>query len=239
MLICACSQFKLKRCVLFLRDMPQGPPVTVMLKEVNLECSVLMMSSMYDVSMVSFGLLFIKKRLGGCSLTEKLASRMTRGSLATVAARSFVNIMKRVFGGRGSEVVARNVREELGRLIHKRPMCKYMKILQVMPLCGHLRGMRHNVLVLQAEARRRIACDQSSFAAEQRVRVDSFEVVNARICTAAEDRHIDVVELCCIAEPKTVLAKDRLLFLRCLYRYFPCLQPTQLVAIMFTGSVHV
>jgi hypothetical protein len=216
-----------------------------MLKEVNLECSVLMMSSMYDVSMVSFGLLFIKKRLGGCSLTEKLASRMTRGSLATVAARSFVNIMKRVFGGRGSEVVARNVREELGRLIHKRPMCKYMKILQVMPLCGHLRGMRHNVLVLQAEARWRIARDQSSshdlssVAAEQRVRVDTFDVANARICTAAEDRHVDVVELCCIAEPKTVLAKDRLLFLRCLYRYFPCLQPTQLVAIMFTGSVHV
>ena len=76
-------------------------------------------------------------------------------------------------------------------------------------------------------------------AAEQRVRVDSFEVVNARICTAAEDRHIDVVELCCIAEPETVLARDRLLFLRCLYCYFPCLQPNQLVAIMFTGSVHV
>jgi hypothetical protein len=90
---------------------------------------------MYDVSMVSFGLSFIKKRLGGCSLTEKLASRMTRGSSATAAARSFVNIMKRVFGGRGSEVVARSVREELGRLIHKRPMCKYMSSLQVMPLC--------------------------------------------------------------------------------------------------------
>ncbi len=108
-----------------------------------------------------------------------------------------------------------------------------------MPLCGYLRGMRHNVLVLQAEARRRIACDQSCFAAGQRVRVDSFDVANACICTAAEDGHIDVVELCCIAEPETVLARDRLLFLRCHPRSFPFLQPTHRVAIMYTGCVHV
>jgi hypothetical protein len=108
-----------------------------------------------------------------------------------------------------------------------------------MPLCGYLRVIRHNVLVLQAEARRRIACDQSSFAAEQRVGVDSFDVTNARICTAAEDGHIDVVELCCIAEPETVLARDRLLFLRCRPRSFLFLQPTHRVAIMSIGCVHV
>lgn len=65
--------------------------------------------------------------------------------------------------------------------------------------------------ILQAEARWRIDCDRSSFEAETTARTGSFsaDAFKARICTAAEDLHVDVVELCSIAEPAAVLAKDR------------------------------
>ena len=110
--------------------------MTSLLKQVNLECSVLMLSRMYDVSMLSFGLVLLKKRIGGSALVAQLVSKMT------AAASSFNDIiMRRVLGCLGSESVARTVRAEISRMVHQRPICKYMSTLQVMQLRGCLSGV--------------------------------------------------------------------------------------------------
>jgi hypothetical protein len=113
-----------------------------LLKPANLECSIFMMSRIYDVSMVSLGVACLKRRLGGSALAATLARRMTRGSSAAslrafseASSRlAFDAIMRRVFGRRGSEVIAHSARTELGRMIFQRPVCKYMRSLQVMRL---------------------------------------------------------------------------------------------------------
>ena len=108
----------------------QGPPVTVMLKPSNLECNVFMMSRMHQPSMLSLALVFLKKRLAGCAWAAELAARMLpKGSAATRAFHRV--IMRRVFGGRGSEAIACSVRAEVSRMFHARPMCKYAVDLQV------------------------------------------------------------------------------------------------------------
>ena len=86
-------------------------------------------------------------------------------------------------------------------------------------------------LVLQAEARWRIRCDKSSFDAETTSRTGSFsaDAFKARICTAAEDLHIDIVELCCIAEQAAVLAKDR---------YYRVVLPIQLLRLLLRRVCH-
>ena len=146
-------------------------------------------------------------------MAAALAYRMTAAGTASRKSRSANlfgdTIMNRVLGGRLSESIARSVRGELSRNICKRPMCKYMSALQVMPSRGRLPVVDN--LVLQAEVRRCIACDQSSLASEQQARTGEFaaDAVVARICTAAEDLHVDVVELLSIADPRSVLARDR------------------------------
>jgi hypothetical protein len=91
---------------------------------------------MYDVSMLSFGLVLLKKRIGGSALVAQLVSKMT------AAASSFNDIiMRRVLGCLGSESVARTVRAEISRMVHQRPICKYMSTLQVMQLRGCLSGV--------------------------------------------------------------------------------------------------
>ncbi len=95
------------------------------------------MSPLYDVSMVGFGISFIKKRFGGSAMTAKLVSRMTMNAAAHVvdSAGPFLNnIMRRVFGGRGSEVISYSVQKELSRMVFQRPMCNYMSSLQVIRL---------------------------------------------------------------------------------------------------------
>jgi hypothetical protein len=77
--------------------------------------------------------------MGGSALAAQLVSKMT-GALA--AASSFKDIiMRRVLGCRGSESIARTVRAEISRMVHQRPICKYMGSLQVMPLRGYLSGV--------------------------------------------------------------------------------------------------
>jgi hypothetical protein len=201
--VCACNQFK---TIYALRDnSPQGPPVTALLKQTNLECSILMMSPIYAMSMVGVGISFIKKRFGGSALTATLASKMLKSAPAGSASLSI--IVKRVFGGRGSKVIAHCVRKELSHMTYQQPVCKYMSSLQVFFLLRNLSNCNViGITVLQAEARWRIACDRSAV-------LFSADTFNARIlkliCTAAEGKHIDIVELCSIAEPNSVLAKDR------------------------------
>jgi hypothetical protein len=193
-------------------DSPQGPPAIALLKQANLECSIFMMSPIYAMSTVGFGMSFIKKRFGGGALTATLASKMLKNAAAGSASPFLSLIMRRVFGGRGSEVIGHSVRQELRHMIYQQPVCTYMRSLQVCCLlaapstCSCIR-----VAFLQAEARWRIACDRSSIDSESSARTGLFsaDAFNARICTAAEDLHIDIVELCCIAEPNAVLAKDR------------------------------
>ena len=97
-----------------------------------------MLSRMYDVSMLSFGLVLLKKRIGGSALVAQLVSKMT----GHAAASSFNDIiMRRVLGCLGSESVARTVRAEISRMVHQRPICKYMSTLQVMQLRGCLSGV--------------------------------------------------------------------------------------------------
>ena len=179
-----------------------------------------MMSRIYDVSMMSLGVACLKKRLGGSAFAATLARRMTRGSSAASlkafsdesSRLAFDAIMRRVFGRQGSEVIAHSARKEIGRLIFQRPVCMYMKSLQVVMRLRCSFACAYNaVSILQAEARWRLDCDRSSFEAETTARTGSFsaDAFKARICTAAEDLHVDVVELCSIAEPAAVLAKDR------------------------------
>ena len=98
-----------------------------------------MLSRMYDVSMLSFGLVLLKKRIGGSALAAQLVSKMMGGH---ATASSFNDIiMRRVLGCLGSESVARNVRAEISRMVHQRPICKYMSTLQVMQLRGCLSGV--------------------------------------------------------------------------------------------------
>jgi hypothetical protein len=171
-----------------------------------------MMSPIYAMSMVGLGISFIKKRFGGSALTAALASKMLKGAAPGSASPFLSTIIKRLFGGRGSEVIAHSVRKELGHMVYQRPVCKYMSSLQVFCLLGSLSTCTFiSVTFSQAEARWRIACDRSSLNSESSARTGLFsaDTFNARMCTAAEDLHIDAVELCSIAEPNAVLAKDR------------------------------
>jgi hypothetical protein len=199
--VCACNEFK---TIYALRDnSPQGPPVTALLKQANLECSIFMMTPIYAISMVGVGISFIKKRLGGSALTATLASMMLKSAPAGSASLFLSIMVKRVFGGRGSKLIAHSVRKELSHMIYKQPVCNYMRSLQVLCLLSSLSTRNFiGITVLQAEARWRIACDRSSV-------LFSADTFNDRICTAAEGLHIDIVELCSIAEPNSVLAKDR------------------------------
>jgi hypothetical protein len=143
-------------------------------------------------------------------LAAALAYRMAAAGTASKNSNLFGNtIMNRVLGGRLSESIARSVRGELSRNLYRRPMCKYMSALQVMPSRGCFPVVDN--LVSQAEVRRCISCDQSSLASEQQARTGEFagDAVMARICTAAEDLHVDVVELLSISYPRSVLARDR------------------------------
>ena len=55
-------------------------------------------------------------------MAEQLASKMSGGASAS---RSFDNVIaRRVFGGRGSDAIARSVRGEISRMFHARPICK-------------------------------------------------------------------------------------------------------------------
>ena len=125
-------------------DTSQGSSVSVLLKEANLECSIFTMSRLHHVSLVGFALAFLKRRCGGSGLAAALASRMTAACAASRKSRSgnilSDAIMNRVLGGRLSESIARSVRGELSRSIYRRPMCKYMSALQVMPSRGRLPG---------------------------------------------------------------------------------------------------
>jgi hypothetical protein len=132
---CACNH--LKTIVYASRDdSPQGPPAIALLKQTNLECSIFMMSPVYAMSMVGFGMLFIKKRFGGGALTATLASKMLKNAPADSASPFLSIIMKRVFGGRGSEAIGHSVRQELRHMIYQQPVCTYMRSLQVCCLLG-------------------------------------------------------------------------------------------------------
>ena len=122
----------LKPIVYALRDnLPQGPPAIALLKPANLECSVFMMSPIYAMSMVGFGISFIKKRFGGSAMAATLVSKMLKSAPAGTASPFLSIIMKRVFGGRGSELIAHRVRKELGDMIYQQPVCMYTSSLQV------------------------------------------------------------------------------------------------------------
>ncbi len=181
--------------------------MTALLKQTNLECSILMMSPIYAMSMVGIGISFIKKRFGGSALTATLASKVLKSAPAGSASLFFSIIVKRVFGVRGSKVIAQSARTELSHMIHQQPVCKYMSSLQVFCLLESLSTCNFiGVTFLQAEARWRIACDRSSSLFSE----DEFITrISKLICTAAEGLHIDIVELCSIVEPNSVLAKDR------------------------------
>jgi hypothetical protein len=168
------------------------------------------MSRLYHVSLVGFGLGFLKRRCGGSGLAAALAYRMTAVGTASRKSKLFGDtIMNRVLGGRLSESIARSARGELSRNLYRRPMCKYMSALQVMPSRGRFSVIDN--LVSQAEVRRCISCDQSSLASEQQARTGEFagDAVMARILTAAEDLRVEVVELLSISYPRSVLARDR------------------------------
>ena len=90
-------------------------------------------ASLHLVSLFCFGLLFLRQRLGGGALVAVLAERLGAGVFASRSgALSFDElVVRRVFGGRGVEAMARSMRVEMMRMLQTLPVCAYMVSLQV------------------------------------------------------------------------------------------------------------
>ena len=91
-------------------------------------------ASFHEISLLGFGLLFVRQRLGGGAPVAELAERLGIGVAAgRRGALSFYElVVRRVFGGRGVEAMARSMRVEMMRMLQTRPVCAFAFDLQVM-----------------------------------------------------------------------------------------------------------
>ena len=87
----------------------------------------------HEPSLLSFGLLFVRQRVGGGAPVAELAERLGAGVAAgRRGALAFDElVVRRVFGGRGVEAMARSMRVEMMRMLQTLPVCAYMVSLQV------------------------------------------------------------------------------------------------------------
>ena len=88
----------------------------------------------HEPSLLSFGLLFVRQRVGGGAPVAELAERLGAGVAAgRRGALAFDElVVRRVFGGRGVEAMARSMRAEMMRMLQTRPVCAFAVNLQVM-----------------------------------------------------------------------------------------------------------
>jgi hypothetical protein len=84
-------------------------------------------ASFHRASLLCFGLLFVRKRLGGAALVAELVKRLLAGGPDQRAA----SIMNRVYGARGVHVVVRRMRAGMSRMLHTHPICSFGARLQV------------------------------------------------------------------------------------------------------------
>ena len=92
----------------------------------------------HEPSMLCFGLLFVRQRVGGgasvAELAERLGAGVASGRRGPLGFDELV--VRRVFGGRGVEAMARNMRAEMMRMLQTRPVCAFAVNLQVMVWVG-------------------------------------------------------------------------------------------------------
>ena len=81
----------------------------------------------HEPSLLSFGLLFVRQRVGGGAPVAELAERLGAGVAATrEGALAFDElVVRRVFGGRGVEAMAHSMRAEMMRMLQTRPVCAF------------------------------------------------------------------------------------------------------------------
>jgi hypothetical protein len=88
----------------------------------------------HELSLLSFGLLFVRQRVGGgapvAELAERLGAGVAAGRRSTLAFDELV--VRRVFGGRGVDAMARSMRAAMIRMLQTRPVCALAVNLQVM-----------------------------------------------------------------------------------------------------------
>ncbi len=82
-------------------------------------------SSIHKVSILSFGLLFVRQRFGGGALVAKLAESLSSNQ------KHHGILMRRVFGGRAAQAISRSMRAEMIHMLQMRPVCAFVAILQV------------------------------------------------------------------------------------------------------------
>ena len=88
----------------------------------------------HEPSLLCFGLLFVRQRVGGGAPVAELAERLGAGVAAgRRGALAFDElVVRRVFGGRGVEAMARSMRAEMMRMLQTGPVCAFAVNLQVM-----------------------------------------------------------------------------------------------------------
>ena len=88
----------------------------------------------HEPSLFCFGLLFVRQRVGGgapvAELAERLGAGVASGRRGALAFDELV--VRRVFGGRGVEAMARSMRAEMMRMLQTRLVCAFAVNLQVM-----------------------------------------------------------------------------------------------------------
>ena len=121
-------------------------------------------ASFHEPSLLSFGLLFVRQRVGGGAPVAELAERLGAGVAAgRRGALAFDElVVRRVFGGRGVEAMACSMRVEMMRMLQTGPVCALAVKLQVMDegldgVAAVVWGADGAVGFLQAEARGRVA----------------------------------------------------------------------------------
>lgn len=92
-------------------------------------------SSIHKVSMLSFGLLFVRQRFGGGALVAKLAKNLSLDK------EQYEILVRRVFGGRTAQTVLRSMRAEMILMLQMRPVCAFMDALQVLICLAFFRGL--------------------------------------------------------------------------------------------------
>ena len=97
----------------------------------------------HEPSLLCFGLLFVRQRVGGGAPVAELAERLGAGVAAgRRGALAFDElVVRRVFGGRGVEAMARSMRVEMMRMLQTPPVCAFAVNLQVMGGGGVLQGV--------------------------------------------------------------------------------------------------
>ena len=109
----------------------------------------------HEPSLLCFGLLFVRQRVGGGAPVAELAERLGAGPGVAAGRRGAPAfdelVVRRVFGGLWVEAMGRSMRVEMMRMLQTRPVCALAVNLQVMGWGGGLQGYRFAAVVWGAD----------------------------------------------------------------------------------------